>query len=312
MRESQPIIIKRKKVVAGGHHGGSWKVAYADFVTAMMAFFMVMWIMGLSADQRAAIAHYFNDPFSAIKSADEGGMAFGLGFPDQQPQQSGESGGGGADSLVNKEADAKSLIDGLTAALKTLDGHPEVKALIDSIEFQATDEGLRMEFLEKNGAAFFEIGSAAIRPAAKTLIARIAPFLATSDRDIVIEGHTDSRPLHNGAYDNLDLSNDRAAAMKRALVASGVKQSQIKRLEGFGDSHLYKPSDPYHWSNRRVSVLLPWEQVRKIMGAEPKEAMDRQVQGMFRETYQIAPPRPNVVRETRAQSAFEAARKQGR
>ncbi|MCW5941679.1 MAG: OmpA family protein [Fimbriimonadaceae bacterium] len=310
MRESQPIIIKRKKVVAGGHHGGSWKVAYADFVTAMMAFFMVMWIMGLSADQRASIAHYFNDPFSAIKSADEGGMAFGLGFPDKQVQQGGKS-GGGAESLVNKEADAKTLIDGLSAALKTLDGKPEVKALIDSIEFQATDEGVRMEFLEKNGAAFFEIGSAEIRPAAKTLIARIAPFLATADRDIVIEGHTDARPLHNGAYDNLDLSNDRAAAMKRALVASGVKQNQIKRLEGFGDSHLYKPSDPFHWSNRRVSVLLPWEQRTKVVGDDPKQLMDRQVQGMFRETYQIAPPRPDVVNEGRKLSAFEAAKKKG-
>lgn len=304
MREGQAIIVKKKKIVAGGHHGGSWKVAYADFVTAMMAFFMVMWIMGLSADQRAAIAHYFNDPFSPIKSTSESGAAFGLGFPSSL-EESGKS-GGGSDNLANQEVEANQLIDGLASAMKTLDGSPEAAALIESIEFKATDEGLRMEFLEKNGAAFFEIGSAEIRPAARQLIGRIAPFLHDSGRSIVIEGHTDSRPLNRPGYDNMDLSADRAASMKRVLEALGVAKGQITEVRGYGDNKLYMADDPYHWSNRRVSVLLPWGEKSEVVGEPPKELMDQQVQGLFRETYQIAPARPDIRRKPAGRDAFGA------
>ncbi len=304
MREGQAIIVKKKKIVAGGHHGGSWKVAYADFVTAMMAFFMVMWIMGLSADQRAAIAHYFNDPFSPIKSTSESGAAFGLGFPSSL-EQSGKS-GSGSDSLANQEAQADRLINGLESAMKTLDGSPEASALIESIEFKATDEGLRMEFLEKNGAAFFEIGSAEVRPAARQLIGRIAPFLHDSGRAIVIEGHTDARPLNRPGYDNMDLSADRAASMKRVLEAMGVAKGQVTEVRGYGDHKLYKADDPFHWSNRRVSVLLPWGTRSEVVGEPPKELMDQQVQGLFRETYQIAPPRPDIRQKPPGKDAFGA------
>jgi len=302
MREGQAIIVKKKKIVAAGHHGGSWKVAYADFVTAMMAFFMVMWIMGLSADQRAAIAHYFNDPFSPIKSTSESGAAFGLGFPSSL-EESGKS-GGRSDNLANQEVEANQLIDGLASAMKTLDGSPETSALIESIEFKATDEGLRMEFLEKNGAAFFEIGSAEIRPAARQLIGRIAPFLHDSGRSIVIEGHTDSRPLNRPGYDNMDLSADRAASMKRALEGLGVAKGQITEVRGYGDNKLYMANDPYHWSNRRVSVLLPWGTKSEVVGEPPKELMDQQVQGLFRETYQIAPARPDIRHKPAGKDAF--------
>lgn len=292
MRDSQPIIIKKKKVVAGGHHGGSWKVAYADFVTAMMAFFLVMWIMGLSAEHRASIAHYFNDPFSAIKTANEGGAAFGLGFPADRMDRGGT--GSGSNSIAHLESDARHLIDGLTAALKTLEGNPDLVALIDSIEFRATDEGVRMEFLEKNGAAFFDIGSATIRPPALALIDRIAPFLRDANRDIVIEGHTDARPLNNPSYDNMDLSTDRAANMKRALIRFGVEPSKIREIRGYADHKLYDPSDPYHWSNRRVSVLLPYGVTSEIIGTPPQELMERQVDGLFREDFLIAPPPVDV------------------
>jgi chemotaxis protein MotB len=259
MADSTPIIVKKKRPHGGhGHHGGSWKVAYADFVTAMMAFFMVMWIMGLSEETRTIIQGYFNDPLGFAKNEPRSRSVIKIpGFQNPKkvsgvPQEQGRS------DRQRKEAEARALAGKLVAAMRqTTD--PELLHLLKNVEIRLTQDGLQVQFLESAGDAFFEIGSAHIKPAARRLIGLIGPVLAHSRKLMYIDGHTDARPLRGPAYSNWDLSGDRALAFRRALARTGVGERQVISVRGFADTRLRKRDDPYHYSNRRVSLLIPYE-----------------------------------------------------
>ena len=248
--KGQPIIIKKiKKGGHGGHHGGSWKVAYADFVTAMMAFFMVMWIMGMSEETRKSIASYFNDPVSFRMGEPSSSTIFAL---------SSAAAGKKKTSPVDKDYDReqKALektakkVKAELAATKGLDG------IDKDVKVTVTPEGLMIELIETRGAVFFESGSATVRPVAREIIGRLAPILAKTGKPLVIQGHTDAAPFA-GPGGNFGLSASRAMSLMRSLRADGCPEGQFNEVVGYGATKLETPERPFDFSNRRVTILLP-------------------------------------------------------
>lgn len=295
MSEAGPIIVKKKKVIAGGHHGGSWKVAYADFVTAMMAFFMVMWIMGMDAETRSMVAGYFNDPMGFIKNPPKSRTPFAMpGSPAPKLGQAGASTSMTMSENDRLEADAmKALQKKIENAAK--DGKSaDLKSLLQNFDVTLTDEGLRLEFAESVGAVFFESGQAVIRPEAKKLIKRIAPILARSGRKMRVEGHTDAMPYAGTNYTNLELSGDRAISLRQELTDDGVALDQILSYAGFGSSQLKNKKDPYHFSNRRVTLLLPFDKEMGKFHDLPGDVLKQQTQAHFRTDIGVAPEKPDV------------------
>lgn len=286
MSEGTPIIVKKKKAHAHGHHGGAWKVAYADFVTAMMAFFLVMWIMGMDAQTRSMVAGYFNDPNGFMRNLPTSRNI--ISAPGMPAKGKGDTTAQSEDRRKHEADQAHSLkkkIEAAIVASAPKDGYGQ--ELIEGVEVHVTQEGLRIEFIEKSGEVFFELGSAEIRPQARRLIGKVAPILARSKWPMEIDGHTDSRPYPSPHYDNWDLSADRASAMRRALRDAGVPSSQVLAVRAHADRELRRPGDPYHFSNRRVSLLLPFN---RGAGPElPKEVLADGVQAQFRQPLGIAP-----------------------
>lgn len=261
---SGEIRIVKKKNAAHGHHGGAWKVAYADFVTAMMAFFMVMWLIGMDAQTRAAIAAYFRDPVGFMEAVRKNEAIFTIN--DAVPP--------GGKNTPNMPRAAK---DGKTALKKdrkteqqemeefkqyverAMSNIPELSRLKEYVKIEFVKEGLRIELLEGKEPVFFKLGSAEITPAARRLLTLIAKKVSTLDNRVVVEGHTDAQPYRLGAfYTNWELSSDRANAARRVLESGGLWKGQVAEVRGYADTRLRTPHDPFHFSNRRVSLLIPY------------------------------------------------------
>jgi chemotaxis protein MotB len=276
------IIIKKKKVAGhGGHHGGSWKVAYADFVTAMMAFFMVLWIMGLSDDTKLEIQGYFQDPAGFMKNPPRTKTVIslpGTTRTTQQKQRGAQTseygdkvgiglGGDEAKEGFNFEKDFK----------KELENSLDLKSLSSHIEISLTKEGIQIELLEDKGGVFFESGSKVISERGKKLIKGITPLLKSTGRYIVIEGHTDKKSYAGTDYTNWELSTERAIAFRRALGGFGIPMDRFREVRGFADQKLKVPSKPFAPANRRVTLLLPWG--KKAVKEPGSKAAKDQVKG---------------------------------
>jgi chemotaxis protein MotB len=247
----QPIIIKKKKVGhGGGHHGGSWKVAYADFVTAMMAFFMVMWIMGLSEDTRKSIQGYFNDPIGFNKNEPRSKSVIALSTATSGKPTNTTQGG----KAYDLEQRALERIE--QKVKQQIASEQNVADLGKDVKVTITPEGMMVELVETRGAVFFESGSAVIRPEARKIIDHIAPILAKSGHPMVIQGHTDAAPLA-GPGGNFGLSSSRAMSLMQELRAGGCAESQFKEVVGYGSTKLENPDKPLDFSNRRVTILIP-------------------------------------------------------
>jgi chemotaxis protein MotB len=248
-----PVIrIVRKKKGDGGHHGGAWKVAYADFVTAMMAFFLVMWIVGLNKPTREAIAAYFKNPTLFSK----GGGKHPIGAADASPTTKPAPIIASAADNARVEAQFKAKAD---AILKDLQKTPEFRGMRDSVQVRLTKEGLRIELLEKTSSLFFGTGSAHLNPKTIHLLQLVAHELKELKNPIIVEGHTDSRPLDGAhGYSNWELSADRANAARRAMEEHGLHPGQVLAVRGYADRKLLRPDDPTHFSNRRVSILVAY------------------------------------------------------
>ncbi len=246
----QPIIIK--KVVAGGHghHGGAWKVAYADFVTAMMALFIVLWILGQDDSVKANIAGYFNDP-TGFGVGNGPSVLEGPGKRSMDPST--------LTPMQKKKLEQERLElmgDDLMRNLQ----NAEFKELVDQIEMEITDEGLRIEIMESANDAFFEVGTAHLKKSASEILDVIGKQLSEIDNKIVVEGHTDGRPFSNGleGYSNFELSTDIANSARRELLRSGVKENQIDEVRGYADNRLRNPDNPYDVVNRRISIIVKY------------------------------------------------------
>jgi len=234
--KAQVIVIKRKSG-HGGHHGGAWKVAYADFVTAMMALFIVLWLMNSSKQIQEAVGGYFKDPSGNSKMV-------------------GTDKNGSGDNLPLRKQDMAKLKEQLQAAIRHLNDFDKLKA---HIEMTVTAEGLRIELLESETGLFFESGSSNPTDSAREVLRVLAPELGTIPNRVSIEGHTDSRPFNDGAnYSNWELSTDRANACRRLMLQSGMRSDQVAEVRGFADQNLRDKADPTDASNRRITVLVKY------------------------------------------------------
>jgi chemotaxis protein MotB len=235
--KAQPIIvIKKKSGGHGGHNGGAWKVAYADFVTAMMSLFIVLWLMGSSEKVKKAVAGYFNDPK---------GTANLLGTT-----MSGD--GVAVTTQVNENM--KRLKEKLEAEIKA---KAELEKLSKQIEITITPEGLRIELIEDKNGTFYQSGSAKLSPSGQELLTLLAAELKTLPNELLIEGHTDATQYSTDAnYSNWELSADRANSARRLLQQSGVRSDQVTQVRGYADQMLRVKNNPYDPSNRRISILI--------------------------------------------------------
>jgi chemotaxis protein MotB len=238
---TQPIIIKKKIVGGGGHHGGAWKVAYADFVTAMMALFIVLWLMNASPEVQQAVGGYFRDPTG----------------------KAGQTGGGqaaaGGEGLSVKKDDFESLKGQIEQAMKS---QPELAKLKDQVAMTVTGEGLRIELLEGERNTFFESGRGDPSMSGTDVLELLAAQLGELPNHVLIEGHTDSKPIAGrGAYSNWELSADRANAARRLMLEHGLWEGQVKQIRGYADQHLRRADAPEDPSNRRISVLVQYREV---------------------------------------------------
>ncbi len=249
--ESQPIIVKKIKK-GGGHHGGAWKVAYADFVTAMMALFIVLWILSSSEEVKEAVASYFNDPTGVPIP---GAEALNKNpKPLIEPEIN--------DEILFRERERERLEQMGEEIVSDLKGDSEFLGLMDQIQVQIVDEGLRIEMLESSDDVFFKLGSAELDAKAQTILKKVGTRLSGLPNDVVIEGHTDSRPLasQGGFYTNYELSADRANSARRALMNGGLNEKQIDEIRGYADKRLKDKADPYNLVNRRISIIVKFSE----------------------------------------------------
>jgi len=261
--EEQPIIIKRKKVVAGGHHGGSWKVAFADFATAMMAFFLVLWLTATaSPEQKRAVEGYFKDPVGFTEG----------GSPNPVDLE-------GSASVVNEASpDIESsqiqiedeVVDELSETLEQrrmqelfqelkdrIEQNQTLQEFKDQLLIDITDEGLRIQIVDRSGRPMFDSGRAELKYYSQDILFELAKTLGSVNNKLSITGHTDSTPFSGRpGYTNWELSADRANTARRALVAGGVRQQQIARVVGLSDSVLFDKEDPNAPVNRRISIIV--------------------------------------------------------
>jgi len=240
MATTRPIIIVKKKAGHGGHHGGAWKVAYADFVTAMMALFIVLWLMNSSKQIKEAVGGYFKDPSGTSKNVGT----------DQQ---------GAADNFNVSKNNMAQLKEQLQKSVRRMSDFDKLK---DQIEMTVTAEGLRIELMESASGTFFESGSPKPNKDCKELLALLAKTLGTLPNKLSIEGHTDSKPFAgNPNYSNWELSTDRANTARRLMQENGVRSDQVAQVRGYADQRLRTPSDPTNPENRRISVIIQYVEV---------------------------------------------------
>jgi chemotaxis protein MotB len=239
----QPIIIiKRKKADHGAHHGGAWKVAYADFVTAMMALFVVLWLLSSSDQVRKAVGGYFTDPKGQ-------GREMGNGLR-----------GAGSESLTLKKDEMSKLKDKLALAVKD---SPALQRIKEQVVFTMTSEGLRIEMLEGEKSTFFETGSPQPTEFGRDLLAKLAEEIGKLPNKIAIEGHTDSRPYGGKEYSNWELSADRANSARRWMQQNGLRADQVTQVRGYADESPREAVETDDASNRRITVIIQYQPVTK-------------------------------------------------
>jgi chemotaxis protein MotB len=260
MKHEQNVIrIVKKKGGHAAHHGGAWKVAYADFVTAMMAFFLVMWIISMDQPVKEDIQNYFNNPFSASQSkAGISQLAAGGESPIAYGMVGAMNAKNWRDLALEAQKDqfkkAESNIE------HELSDQPELTTFKEHVEISINNNGLLIELVEAENSLFFKTGSAEIPQATRTLLGLIGRELGHLSNPISIEGHTDTMPYPAEAeYTNWELSADRANAARRILERTGLKRHQVVEVRGYADSRLRNPSNPTHYSNRRVSIMVNYQ-----------------------------------------------------
>ena len=253
-----PIIIVKKVSGHNAHHGGAWKVAYADFVTAMMALFIVLWMMNASKEIKEAVGGYFKDPRGNSKMV-------------------GSNKNGAGVYVALKKDDLEKLKTQLEKSIHRVDPNDKLKG---QIEITITDEGLRIELMESATGTFFELGSPKPTPALIVLLKVLSEQMTQLPNKISIEGHTDSKPYSQSrTYDNWDLSTDRANEARRIMQKEGVHPDQISQVRGFADQRLklvQKPEDP---SNRRISLVVQYQTQNFTQLPLPKALTSQNGQG---------------------------------
>ena len=273
-KKLQPIIIKRVK--RGGHapHGGAWKIAYADFVTAMMAFFLLMWLLGSTSEgDRKGIADYFNSPLKisllggGTGSGDASHVIKGGGQDLSRTSGQVKNGDIAAPhrtvNLQALQAEQKRAEGARLEALKkrvenVLAGSPKLAAMSGQIRLDMTEDGLRIQIIDDRNRPMFDSGSALVKPYMRELLAELGKTLADVPNRLTLEGHTDAMPYSGGegGYSNWELSSDRANASRRELIAGGLPHERVLRVQGLASSTPFDPADRNNAANRRISITV--------------------------------------------------------
>jgi chemotaxis protein MotB len=257
MDASRPVIVIKKKAVHSGHRGGAWKVAYADFVTAMMALFIVLWLLNMSKPVREAIAGYFKDPAGTANKL-------------------GTSVDGKGEAVAKPKEDMGKLKEELEKAIRQI---PDFDKLKNQIEITVTAEGLRIEMLESANGTFFDLGDPMPNDNGRRLLELLAGELGKLPNKLSIEGHTDSKPYSGrNNYGNWELSTDRANSARRLMQQDGIRLNQVAQVRGFADQLLRKPENPFDPSNRRISLIVQYLDKQDVQEGKTETAVEN-VQG---------------------------------
>ncbi|WP_156842468.1 flagellar motor protein MotB [Novosphingobium aquimarinum] len=266
----RPIIVKKITVVEGGHHGGAWKVAYADFVTAMMAFFLMLWLLGATTEkQRKGLADYFTPTLVKNREASAGSAAGLLGGSsltdaDNYPHAAGQTGtksmtiprdatGGPKEggTKIKRTARAKQAI------VEKLKSSEQLRKLASQVRLVDTTEGVRIDLVDDANFSMFRLGTTVLTPDAAQLLTAISEAVGPDSAKLTIRGHTDALKYRPGqSANNWSLSAGRAEATRQALLAHGIGESRFRRIEGVADRELLIPADPADPRNRRISITL--------------------------------------------------------
>jgi chemotaxis protein MotB len=280
--KDEPIIVKKiiKKAGHGGHHGGAWKVAYADFVTAMMCLFLLLWLINVDPSSKAAISSFFKQP---TQTGPLQGNVFIFGGA-KKPTDPGKFEGGSSffeyQKLVltgqNKEEMQKTIQNELQKELEMSSD----EELLDKVEFNLVEDGILIEIKDSKGMETFNQGSATLTEEAKKVLDKLAQVLKNKMSLLVVSGHTDSKEFGYGSYDNWNLSTDRAIAVKSRLTYAGINSTRFARVEGYADTQLKYPGVPLSAGNRRITIKMIQqgeEENLKPKYVNPEEELGAQV-----------------------------------
>ena len=279
-----PIIVKKIKKGGGGHHGGAWKVAYADFVTAMMAFFLLLWLLNVTTkEQKNAISNYFDPshPKVSMSQSGAGGVMGGLSMATEgamatnvQPLTKMDSTGKPSSEEANQSQQQKAMEQQLKQREderfdqakqeieKEMAESAELQDLAKHLQIDVTPEGLRIQIIDQNGDPMFPSGSAQMFAKTRKLLDLVAPFIIKMPNPVSMRGHTDSHPYAgDDGYSNWELSSDRANATRRALIDDKLPEKRVANVMGKSDTEPFIPKDPGDARNRRISILLMREQL---------------------------------------------------
>jgi chemotaxis protein MotB len=291
-KKLQPIIIKRVK--KGGHaaHGGAWKIAYADFVTAMMAFFLLMWLLGSTSEgDKKGLSDYFQSP---LKVSLQGGSGAGAstslinGGGSDLTQTTGQSRrGDGADKNAKKmsgerakaesaKREAKRLGELSAKIAGVISSNPKLAEFSSQIHLEITPDGLQIQIVDDQKRPMFDSGSAVVKPYMHEILKEIGLALLDVENKISLDGHTDRAPYGNAArgYSNWELSADRANASRRELAAAGMPEEKLARVVGMASSLPFDPADPFSPSNRRISILVMTKEAEERLLGSPGTAVE--------------------------------------
>ncbi|MGS5088817.1 flagellar motor protein MotB [Hydrogenophaga sp. A37] len=314
-KKLQPIIIKRIK--KGGHsaHGGAWKIAYADFVTAMMAFFLLMWLLGSTAKgELDGIASYFNAPFKVALMGGNGSGNSDSVLPGGGRDLSKSAGqvDGGEAKRAEKSAGAQMAraelarqeakrIDALQKKInEVIANNPALQEFGSQIRMEQTGDGLQIQIVDDQNRPMFDVGSALVKPYMRDILREIGAAIGTVENRITLSGHTDATPYGSGdrGYSNWELSSDRANASRRELVLGGLPDEKLARVEGLASSRLLDSQAPSAAQNRRISIL--------VMTREAEERMAPKGDGSTVSHSDAAAPKGEPLASTPAPSPAEA------
>lgn len=263
--KKQPIVIKRV-IKKAGHHGGAWKIAFADFAVAMMAFFLLLWILGMTDDrQKAAISEYFQNPSAAM----------GISPTPPYPTE----GDGASPSIIDfegaidmdraeemaREQDEERLESLMEVLEEALDKSQALEPFKDQLLLDITPEGLRIQIVDRENRPMFDLGSDRLLNYSQAILRELGAIINAVPNRVTITGHTDARPFPSADYTNWELSTDRANAARRALVAGGMESDKVGRVMGLGSTVLFNRDNPQDPINRRISII--------VMNKEAEDAM---------------------------------------
>jgi chemotaxis protein MotB len=290
----RPIVIKRIKKVAGGHHGGAWKIAYADFVTAMMAFFLLMWLLGSTAKgDLKGIADYFLNP---LKIAAQGGSGTGdsssvlKGGGKDLSRSSGQVKDGDLESkkktinlketnaeMLRKEFEQreKAMLGELKKDIeKLIESNPALKQFKNQLLIDVTTEGLRIQIVDEQNRPMFDSSSAEMKPYSKIILREIGKALNAVPNKVSLSGHTDAAQFGGGekGFSNWELSANRATSSRREMITGGMDENKVLRVVGLASTLLFDKNDPLSSINRRISIVVLYKRTEEAMLQEDGNA----------------------------------------